>query len=175
MTFKSEIQLNEYASFYGGYIDLIERDLNLVEALRNSYSLFLEYFQNLTDEKSNYRYAHDKWSLKEVLLHCIDTERIMAYRALRFSRNDKAKLPGFEQDEYVLESHAAQRNISDLIDEYISVRNSTMSLFRGFNENQLIRSGIASGKNMSVRALGFVISGHELHHLNVCRKKYILD
>lgn len=175
MTFKSEIKKNEYASFYGGYIDLIESDLNLFEALSYSYSLFLEYFQNLTEEKSNFRYAQGKWSLKEVLLHCIDTERIMAYRALRFSRNDKAKLPGFEQDEYVLESQAAQRNISDLIDEYISVKNATISLFRGFSEDHLIRSGTASGNTMSVRALGFVISGHELHHLNVCKEKYNLD
>jgi len=170
---KSDISKNEYASFYGGYIDLVKSDVTVVEALNQSFSLVLEYFENLSEENANFRYAQDKWSLKEMLLHCIDTERIMVYRALRFSRNDTTELPGFDQDIYVLESEASKKNIAQLIEEYKSVRNATLSLFKGFSTEQLKRTGIANGKRMSVRALGFVISGHELHHLNICKERYI--
>lgn len=173
MILKSDISKNEYASFYGGYIDLVKSDVTVVEALNQSFSLVLEYFENLSEENANFRYAQDKWSLKEMLLHCIDTERIMVYRALRFSRNDTTELPGFDQDIYVLESEASKKNIAQLIEEYKSVRNATLSLFKGFSTEQLKRSGIANGKRMSVRALGFVISGHELHHLNICKERYI--
>ncbi len=173
MILKSDISKNEYASFYGGYIDLVKSDVTVVEALNQSFSLVLEYFENLSEENANFRYAQDKWSLKEMLLHCIDTERIMVYRALRFSRNDTTELPGFDQDIYVLESEASKKNIAQLIEEYKSVRNATLSLFKGFSTEQLKRTGIANGKRMSVRALGFVISGHELHHLNICKERYI--
>lgn len=152
---------------------MVKSDVTVVEALNQSFSLVLEYFENLSEENANFRYAQDKWSLKEMLLHCIDTERIMVYRALRFSRNDTTELPGFDQDIYVLESEASKKNIAQLIEEYKSVRNATLSLFKGFSTEQLKRSGIANGKRMSVRALGFVISGHELHHLNICKERYI--
>jgi len=173
-SFKSVLKDSEYAPFYQKYIELAP-DLSIVDALQQSADSFLTFFKNLSEEQGLTKYAADKWTLKELLLHCIDTERIMAYRALRFSRNDKSELVGFEQDDYVFESNANQRKIKDLIEEYSSLRKSTIDLFAGFDANAMERSGIASGNRMSVRALGYVISGHELHHLEICKTRYILN
>jgi hypothetical protein len=174
VSFKNNISESEYATFYKNYIQLAP-DLSIPKALIHSSELFLSFFENLTEEKALYRYAPQKWSLKEVLLHCIDTERIMSYRALRFARNDNAELPGFNQDDYVSNSNADQKSVISLLEEYDCTRKATLSLFSSFNEEIERRSGIASGNRMSVRALGYVISGHELHHLNVCKERYILD
>lgn len=174
MLSKKNIGQSEYATFFKKYIDLAP-DLLITNALLHSSELFISFFGNLTEESALYRYAPDKWSLKEVLLHCIDTERIMAYRALRFARNDSAELPGFDQDDFVTESFADEKSIISLIEDYVCTRKATLSLFAGFSKEALIRSGVASGNRMSVRALGYVISGHELHHLNICKERYLLD
>ncbi len=174
MSFKSLLDETEYAPFYKRYIELAP-DFSIDEALQQSSHSFFSFFENLSDEQALFKYAPNKWTLKEVLLHCIDTERIMSYRALRFSRNDKNELIGFDQDEYVLESNANQRQIKDILNEYKSVRKSTFDFFAGFDSKVLVRSGIASGNRMSVRALGYVISGHELHHLEICKTRYLLD
>lgn len=171
---KSKISEIEYASFYKNYVALAP-DLTIPEALLKSSKLILSFYGKLTEEQALIKYAPNKWSLKEVLLHCIDTERIMSYRALRFSRNDQAELPGFDQDNFVAESFADQKSMVALLEEYDCTRKATLSLFSGFNEEIVLRSGIASGNRMSVRALGYVISGHELHHLNICKTRYILD
>lgn len=164
----------EYAPFYGKYIELAP-DESIIEALQKSFESFIHFFENLSEEQGFFKYAPNKWTIKELLLHCIDTERIMSYRALRFSRNDKTELAGFEQDDYVMESNANQRTLKNLVEEYKSIRKSTLSLFAGFDSEVLLRSGIASGNIMSVRALGYVISGHELHHLEICKTRYLLD
>lgn len=171
---KNDLLESEYASFYKKYIALAP-NLFIIDALQKSANDFIFYFENLNDNQALFKYADDKWSLKEVLLHCIDTERIMAYRALRFARNDGAELPGFDQDDYVLESNANQRTIKSIVEEYKSVRKSTISLFASFDSKVLLNSGIASGSLMSVRALGYVISGHELHHLEICKKRYLFQ
>ncbi len=173
LTSKNVIKETEYAPFYGKYIKLAP-DLSIDNALLKSSESFISFFKNLSDEQALFKYNPDKWSLKELLLHCIDTERIMSYRALRFSRNDKNELPGFEQDDYVFESNANQRKIKDLLNEYKSVRKSTINLFAGFDSKVLERSGNASGNRMSVRALGYIISGHELHHLEICKTRYTI-
>lgn len=164
----------EYAPFYARYIDLAP-DLQIVDALQNSANEFTTFYKNLSDQQALFKYAPNKWTLKELLLHCIDTERIMACRALRFARNDKNELAGFEQDDYVLQSNANQRTIKSLLDEYVCVRKSTISLFEGFDSKFLKRYGVANGNLMSVRALGYVISGHELHHLEICKTRYLFD
>src|SRR5690606_18442301 len=130
---------------------------------------------SLDENQGLYSYAHGKWTLKEVLIHCIDTERIMSYRALRFARNDQTELPGFEQNDYVPQSEANSRKMADLIEEYKILRQSTILLFKSFSDDVLKRAGVANGNPISVRALGFVISGHELHHLNVCKERYLLN
>lgn len=171
MSFKPNISENDFPSYYKNYIQLAP-DLPISEALLKSSKLFLSYFKNLSEEKASYRYTLGKWSLKEVLLHCVDTERVMAYRAMRFARNDKVELPGFDQDAFVEESLADKKSIKSLLDEYSSNRNASLSLFSGFDKNIANQSGIASKSRVTVKALGYIISGHELHHLNVCRTKY---
>lgn len=175
MTTKDNIAEKEYAPFYKGYIQLAPQNMSIENALKHSFEAFSTYFKNLTEEQSLYSYADGKWTLKEVLVHCMDTERIMSYRALRFARGDKSELPGFNQDDFVPQSNANSRTVSDLIEEYSSLRQSTIQLFKSFNDDVLKRTGVGNGYTMSVRAIGFMISGHELHHLKVCKERYFSD
>ncbi len=172
MTTSNDIVPGEYAPFYADYIQLAPQNVPLTTALDLSFRETFSFFSSLTEEQGNSRYAEDKWSLKEMLLHSIDTERIMAYRALRFSRKDTTDLPGFEQDDYVVNSFADKRTMLELLDEYNSVRKASLTLFSSFDENVMKSVGTANGNKMSVRALGFIICGHELHHLNVAKSRY---
>lgn len=175
MTTKDNISDKEYAPFYKGYILLAPENMSIENALNQSFKAFSSYFKNLTEKQALYSYADGKWTLKEVLVHCMDTERIMSYRALRFARGDKTELPGFNQDDFVPHSNANSRTVIDLIEEYSSLRQSTIQLFNSFNDDVLKRTGVGNGYTMSVRAIGFMISGHELHHLNICKERYFSD
>lgn len=121
----------------------------------------------------NFSYAQGKWTIAEVLIHLMDTERIFQYRALRFARNDKTELQGFDQDSYVPESQAPNRSRNDILEEFIAIRKSSIALFASLNDEMLLRSGLASGAKMSVRALGFVICGHQVHHFNILQERYL--
>jgi hypothetical protein len=125
------------------------------------------------EEKLSYRYAEGKWTIKEIMAHLIDDERIYAYRALRFARNDQTELPGFDQDDYAIESAANERSLDDLLEEFAAVRRSTIALFNSFDERVWTRSGVASGNVMSVRAAAYHIAGHELRHLNIIKERYL--
>jgi len=168
----SELPSSEYNPFYQTYIMALG-DVELIEELKRGKSAFLSLFEEIPEEKLNYAYAEGKWSLAEVLIHMIDTERIFQYRALCIARNDKTPLPGFDQDTYVPYSNAANRSKSDLIEEYKAVRDSTISLFDSFDDEAIKRIGVASGSKMSVRALGFIISGHQAHHVQILRERYL--
>ena len=124
-------------------------------------------------DKLTYRYAENKWTIKEILVHIMDDERIYAYRALRIARNDKTPLPGFEQDDYVPFSKANQRSLASILREYKTVRQATVSLFTSFNMEDLLRIGTANDHPVSVRALAWHIAGHELHHLNIIKERYL--
>ena len=124
-------------------------------------------------EKYLHRYAAGKWTIKETLVHISDDERIYAYRALRFARNDSTELPGFEQDDFARASNANARDLNDILDELATVRNATISLFNSFDEEALLRKGRADGKIMSVRAAAYHIAGHELHHMNIIKARYL--
>ena len=125
-------------------------------------------------DKFDYRYAEGKWTIKDILQHLVDAERVFAYRALCFARNDKTELPGFEEDDYVIEANANKRSIQDLLTELLIVRQSSLALFKSFNDEQLMRIGTASNNPMSVRALGFIIIGHQNHHQRVFEERYLL-
>ncbi|MHA7831156.1 MAG: DinB family protein [Flagellimonas sp.] len=168
----SELPSSEYNPFYQTYIMALG-DVELIEELKRGKSAFLSLFEEIPEEKLNYAYAEGKWSLAEVLIHMIDTERIFQYRALCIARNDKTPLPGFDQDTYVPYSNADNRSKSDLIEEYKAVRDSTISLFDSFDEEAIKRIGVASGSKMSVRALGFIICGHQAHHVRILRERYL--
>jgi uncharacterized damage-inducible protein DinB len=131
------------------------------------------FIRSFPAEKLVYRYADGKWTIKETLVHIIEDERIYAYRTLRFARNDKTELPGFEQDDYAIYSGANEREIEDILREFAAVRQATISLFEGFNDEALLRTGIADDKVMSVRAAAYHIAGHEMHHINLIEERYL--
>jgi uncharacterized damage-inducible protein DinB len=168
----SDLNSNEYTSYYEHYIKQ-SGDNELLEAMQESSKALNRLFDGISDDKMNYKYAEDKWSIKEMLLHIIDAERVFAYRALRFARQDKTNLPGFEHNDYVVVSNANNRSKASLLEEYNAERASTLKLFSNFSDEMLLSIGVASGNQMSVRALGFVIAGHEAHHCNILKERYL--
>jgi uncharacterized damage-inducible protein DinB len=163
----------EYAPYTIMYIGLLPDDGLVLKHLEDSLKATTDLILSLPEERLNYRYADGKWTIKEVLAHINDDERIYAYRALRFARNDKTELPGFEQDDYAVHSGANERDIKDILKEFASVRHATISLFEGLDTDALLRVGVADGKVMSVRAAAYHIAGHELHHINIIKERYL--
>jgi len=155
------------------YIGLVPDDGLVLEHLKENFIATKTLIVSLPKEKLTYRYAANKWTIKEMLVHIIDDERIYAYRALSFARNDKTELPGFEQDDYALHSRANERSLKNILEEYEAVRNATIALFDGLPEDSLLRMGIANNNKATVRALAYHIAGHELHHLNIIKEKYL--
>ncbi|MCR9263153.1 MAG: DinB family protein [Flavobacteriaceae bacterium] len=168
----SELPSSEYNPFYHTYILALD-NVGLMEELHHGKQLFLSLLDETPKEKLEYAYAEGKWTLAEVLLHIIDAERVFQYRALRFARNDKTPLPGFDQDVYVPHSNASKRTMEDIKKEYMAVRQSTILLFNSFDDEALQRLGVSSGSPLSVRATGFIISGHQVHHLKIIRERYL--
>ena len=125
------------------------------------------------EERSHYRYAPNKWSVKEVVGHLADSERIMSYRALSFARGEKRDLPGYEQDDYAATGRFDARPLADLMQEFAVIRASTIAMFRGFDDGMLRACGSASGCSFTVRALAYVICGHEIHHKKILRERYL--
>jgi uncharacterized damage-inducible protein DinB len=167
-----QLPINEYPNYYAGYLETLE-NVQLIEDLEISVHQFIKFVQNIPMDKFDYRYAEGKWTIKEIIQHLIDCERIFSYRALRFSRNDKTPLPSFDEDSYSQNTNGNLRSIQDLLTEMAVVRQSTLSLFKSFSQEQLMRMGTASGKEVSVRAIGFIIIGHQKHHQNVFQKRYL--
>jgi len=166
-------ELGEYAPYTIMYIGLLPDDGLILKHLQENLTSSSDFLRSLSEEKLSYRYAEGKWTIKEILAHIIDDERIYSYRALRFARNDKTELPGFEQDDYALHSDANERTLEDLLQEFATVRHATISLFESFNSQALTRVGVASGNVMSVRAAAYHIAGHELRHMNVIKERYL--
>ena len=170
---KSQLNTDEYAAYYGTYIDTVTEEYNLVEELEISVHRLVKFVQNIPMDKFDYSYAEGKWTIKDILLHLIDAERIFAYRALRISRNDPTPLPGFEENDYVENTDANSRSIQELLTELSAVRHSNLLLFKSFSNEQLTRMGTASNHPISVRALGFLIIGHQKHHQKVFQERYL--
>jgi len=166
---------NEYPSYAEMYMELVKKDGSLIEQLKSSLYKTKSLINNLSNEVLDYRYEKNKWSIKEVLVHIIDDERIYGYRALSFARNDKTNLPGFEQEDYNLNSDTSERTIENILEEYEALRLSTITLFNGLSEKSLKRIGIANGNKASARALGYHILGHDLHHIKIIENLYLKD
>jgi uncharacterized damage-inducible protein DinB len=166
---------NEYPEYIEMYLTWVKKDGSLLEQLENSLKKTKTLVSKLTDEELNYRYEENKWTIKEVLVHIIDDERIYGYRALSFARNDITELPGFEQEDYVYNSDAQERSINSIMEEYEALRISTIKLFSGFSKKALLREGVANYNKTSVRALGYHILGHELHHVNIIEELYLKE
>lgn len=168
----SKPEPGEYSEFNATYVNLIgDQDvLNLlVESKKNTHMMF----SNIPVHKEEYAYEEGKWTIKEVVSHMIDTERIFAYRLLAISRGEKQPLPGFEQDDYVKSSFANRRVLDELADEFRTVRETTLYLVQNLNEEQLKTMGTASNHPISARALVYMIAGHEQHHIRVLKERYL--
>lgn len=167
-----QLEENEYNGYFETYINCVEgHDLN--KGLVLNGEALVAFFKSIPEDKCDYKYAEGKWTIKEVLLHIIDTERIFAYRALRIARQDKTPLVGFEQDGYVAYYNCLNRTILSLINEYMVVRKATVALFESFDDVALKSMGVASSHPISVRAIGFIVVGHENHHIKIIKERYL--
>ena len=165
-------ELTEYATYYGRYVSLVPGG-DILSTLERQLSDTLALLRNINEAQADYSYAADKWSVKELVGHMIDTERIFAYRALCFARNDDTSLPGFEQDDYIENASFRAYPLAELADEFEHVRRSNLLLFKHLDAEAWKRRGKASDSEVSVRALAYIIAGHELHHIEVLRSKYL--
>lgn len=162
---------SDYPEYYDRYIAKVAG--NPLTELKNNYKNLRKMLLRLGRKDLNYRYAEGKWSIKEILVHMMDCERVFCYRALSFARHDKNVLPGFEENEWAQNTQADKRKLRSILKEYAAVRNNTLELFSNMNKEMLNQKGVANGKEISVRALLFIIPGHELHHMRVMQERYI--
>ena len=162
---------DEFFEYYGKYIALVPGE-DAMPALHDQIAETARHLKPLDESKALHRYAPGKWSVKEVVGHLSDTERVMAYRALRIGRGDTTPLAGFDENVYTPAGRFDARPLSDILHEYESVRAASLALFRGLDEEALLRRGIANNKSVSVRALAWIVAGHELHHRKLLLERY---
>ena len=159
-------------AYYNHYIGLVP-ETNLLEALQNNMNDTLGFIACIPAEKENYRYADGKWTVKEVISHIIDTERIFAYRVLRFSRQDATELSGFDQNSFASNSNSDIRSLQQMTQEYKAVREASISMFEYLTPEMLDFKGKANNNSVNSRGIGWMIAGHNIHHCNVLREKYL--
>ena len=161
-----------YAPYFKRYVDQVPEN-DLIPAFNNQTAGIQEFLSSITEEKSAYAYAEGKWSIKELLQHVIDTERIFSYRALCFARGEKTNLPGFEENEYAANSHANNRTWISLIQEFVAVRKATELLFESFSEDVVNNAGLSNNNPNTVASLGFITVGHYYHHKKILMERYL--
>ncbi|HEX2620968.1 MAG TPA: DinB family protein [Phototrophicaceae bacterium] len=166
-------EVGEYAPYTIMYIDLLPDDGLVLQHLEHNLQVTKDLVRGLPEDRLSEPFAEGEWTIKEILVHIIDDERIYAYRALRFARNDPTELPGFDQELYVTYTAANERSIADILEEYAAVRSATITLFKNLTDDAWTRSGIANGHRMSVRAAVYHLAGHEVHHQNSIRENYL--
>jgi DinB family protein len=168
----SRPQPAEYDSYYQKYISLVpEEDIILV--LETQMDELAELFKDIPEEKGTFAYADGKWTIKEVLSHLIDGERIFAYRAFRIARGDKTPIEGFEQDGYIENSHANRRPFAEMIKEFALLREANLMFFSNLEIGDWVRTGTANNVEISVRSLAWIMVGHTRHHLNILKSNYV--
>ena len=161
----------DYAPYAEQYIVLVTGD-DVLDALKTQLKQTTMFFSGRSERDGNFRYAPDKWSVKEVLGHVADTERIFAYRALRIARGDQTPLSGFEQDDYVRGARFGARPLADVVEEYSDVRQASLALFGSLDDGAWLRRGVANGNPVTVLALAYLMAGHELHHRKILEERY---
>jgi len=164
-------QPDEYSAFAARYVDLVGNG-PIIEILEYLQQMTYNFFLRIDPDKAAYAYAEGKWTVKQVVGHVADTERVFAYRALAFSR-EAIELPGFDQDVYMEKATFNTRSLEDIANEFNTVRESTLYLLKSFTEEQTMQKGIASGNPVSVRALAYMIAGHEMHHVKILKERYL--
>ena len=169
----SILQKQEYPPYYQPYIDILEGEPDLMDSLEMSLELFEQVLYDIDDSKQTYRYAEGKWTIKELVQHMIDVERVFVYRALRFSRQDEKPLSGFDENSYVTNYSSNNREFTTLLDEFCLLRRSNILMFKDFGAKELHSTGTVEGLPISVRAIAFICSGHVLHHLKIIQERYL--
>lgn len=164
--------LAKVPSFYHGYINHVPQD-DIKEAFIAGHDVLFDLLSIIRADQYDHKYAPDKWTIREVIQHCIDAERVFAYRAMAFARKDKTSLPAFDENSYAFNSKAADRDWNDLVDEFRHLRKSTERMFLSFDDDQLDSMGTANNNAISVRAIGFIVIGHTLHHVRILRERYL--
>lgn len=170
----SRPESTEHAPYFERYTKLVP-DGEIVSILTKQMENSLALLKSIDEAKANYRYAADKWSIKQLLGHVIDTERIFTYRALRFARNDSNPLVGYDQDQFVNGADFDSRNFADMVDEFDHVRRASIHLFKPLSDEEWLRRGTANDAEVSVRALAHILAGHELHHMDILKSRYLSD
>ncbi len=168
----SEVCPSEFHPYFKPYMDKVS-DIPLLEALELGAKETLSFFESIPQSKMNYRYSEKKWTIKDILLHIVDAERAFCYRALNFARSKNSNLEGFDENVYVVSAQANSRSITGLLEEYQAVRQASIVLFSSFSDEDLKRVGKANNAKLSVRAAGFLICGHEIHHIQVIKDRYL--
>jgi uncharacterized damage-inducible protein DinB len=166
-------ETDEYVPYYQKYISLVPEETDVLTTLDRQFENTLATLRSIPEERGDFRYAEGKWSIKELVGHLTDSERIFGYRALRFARNDQTPLPGFEQDDYVSNGRFGERRLSDLVEELEHLRRANLSLFRHLDSEAWMRRGDANGSLISVRAIVYIVAGHEIHHMRILRERYL--
>jgi uncharacterized damage-inducible protein DinB len=164
---------DEYAPYYGKYIIKVG-DGDVLATLTSQIGETFSLLRGIPESRGGFRYAEGKWSIRESIGHVADTERIFVYRAVRFSRNDATALPGFDENAFVANASFDQRSMTSLLDEFEAVRRATVAFFGGLSPDEMSRRGTASGHPFSVRALAWIIAGHELHHREILNTRYLV-
>ena len=164
--------LENVPAFYKTYVENV-RNMDLLDAMRTADEEVQSLLKTIPEEKGGFKYGEGKWTIREVLNHMMDAERVFAYRALRFARNDQTPLQPFEENEYALQANANSRTIKKLAVEMHRLRETSIDLFSSFTGEMLEREGVASGKRISVLHLGYIIAGHDLHHRNILVARYL--
>ncbi len=162
----------EYPEYYKQYLDLI-KDGDIIEILGEQSAYVQKFIASIPEEKADSTYGFGKWTIKEIFGHLIDTERILAYRALRIARKDKQPLPGYEQDDYVKNAKYYRRSLKDIAEEMLLLRAANLKFFQSLDSEDLIQCGIANDKELTVRAILYILAGHELYHINFIKDNYL--
>jgi len=164
--------LSRVPEFYHGYISKV-KEADLGSALKSSTKELFDLLRSIPAEKHDHRYAEGKWTVKEVVQHMLDGERVFTYRALRFARKDDTPLPGFDENLFAQTAKADKRSWNDLVDEFAALRKATESMFASFDNEQLEQSGIASENSTYVLGIGYIVAGHVNHHCQVIKERYL--
>ncbi len=163
---------DEFDSYYQRYVSLVN-DGNIISTLKNQIAETTDLLNKIDAEKADFRYAPEKWSVKELVGHVIDTERIFAYRALRIARGDQTPIEGYEQDDYIKNAEFAKCSLVDLAEELSLIRRANVLMFQNLSQTAWHRRGTANGKEISVRALAYILAGHEIYHVNILKERYL--
>lgn len=170
---KSEIKKEEYNEYYENYIGLLSDNTELLEGYFKGKMMMENFIKSIPNDKITYRYQPEKWSVIEVIQHLIDTERVFMYRCFRIARNDNTELAGFDQDEYIIPSEANSKTKTQILEEFSSNRNYSISLLKSLSEKNLAFIGNANGGNVSARAAAFIVLGHDIHHTTIIKERYL--